>query len=42
MSHSEAGKVLGCSGSTVSWRMYEARKMLKEKLRPFLNFDKGF
>lgn len=40
MSHSEAGKVLGCSGSTVSWRMHEARKMLKEKLKPFLNSNK--
>ncbi|HRD02267.1 MAG TPA: sigma-70 family RNA polymerase sigma factor [Candidatus Saccharicenans sp.] len=36
MSHKEAAEVLGCSEGTVSWRMHEARKMLKKKLQPFL------
>lgn len=27
--HAEAGKILGCSESTVSWRMHEVRKQLK-------------
>lgn len=31
LSHLEASKVLGCAESTVSWRMHEARKLLKEK-----------
>lgn len=37
MSHQEAARILGCSENTVSWRMHEARKMLKERLKPFLN-----
>ncbi len=28
LSHKEAGKVLGCKESTVSWRIHEARKKL--------------
>jgi RNA polymerase sigma-70 factor (ECF subfamily) len=29
MSHAEAGRVLGCSETTVSWRVFMARKQLK-------------
>ncbi|MDD8021293.1 MAG: sigma-70 family RNA polymerase sigma factor [Acidobacteriota bacterium] len=36
MSHKEAAGVLGCSEKTVSWRVHEARKMLKKKLQSFL------
>lgn len=37
MSHKKAAELLGCSENTVSWRMHEARKMLKKKLQPFLS-----
>lgn len=30
LSHREAGLILGCAESTVSWRIHEARKMLKK------------
>lgn len=30
LSHAEAGKILGCAESTISWRMHEVRKQLKE------------
>ena len=36
MSHSQASDVLGCSEKTISWRMFEARKMLRKKLLPYL------
>lgn len=29
LSHAEAGKILGCAESTISWRMHEVRKLLK-------------
>lgn len=29
LSHAEAGGVLGCAESTISWRMHEVRKQLK-------------
>jgi len=29
LSHAEAGKILGCAESTVSWRMHKARKALQ-------------
>lgn len=32
MSHAEAAKALGCAESTVSWRMHELRKLLKQKM----------
>jgi RNA polymerase sigma-70 factor (ECF subfamily) len=36
MSHRDAARVLGCSENTVSWRMHKARKLLRARLRPFL------
>jgi RNA polymerase sigma-70 factor (ECF subfamily) len=36
MSHMQAAEVLKCSENTVSWRMHKARKMLQERLRPYL------
>lgn len=30
LSHAEAGKILGVAESTISWRMHEVRKQLKE------------
>ena len=36
MTHSQAAQVLSCSENTVSWRMHKARKMLRAKLRPYL------
>ena len=36
MSHSHASRVLGCSENTVSWRMFRARKILQNKLLPYL------
>jgi len=32
MNHAEAARVLGCSETTVSWRLFMARKKLKELL----------
>ena len=36
MSHAEAGRVLGCSENTVSWRMHKARRALRSRLEPYL------
>jgi RNA polymerase sigma-70 factor (ECF subfamily) len=36
MSHSQASFVCRCSEKTVSWRIYQARKMLQNKLSPYL------
>lgn len=36
LSHGEAAEVLGVSENTVSWRMFRARRMLQEKLGPYL------
>ena len=33
MSHGEAARVLGCSETTVSWRLFLARRKLKQLLR---------
>lgn len=32
LSHKEAGEALGCAESTVSWRVHEGKKKLKEQL----------
>ncbi len=40
MSHSQASEVMGCSESTISWRMFKARKMLQGKLLPYLGGEK--
>jgi RNA polymerase sigma-70 factor (ECF subfamily) len=36
LSHADAARVLGCSENTVSWRMHKARKLLRARLKPFL------
>ena len=36
LSHGRAAEILGCSENTVSWRMHKARKMLQERLAPYL------
>jgi RNA polymerase sigma-70 factor (ECF subfamily) len=36
LSHAEAGRILGCSENTVSWRMHRARKLLQARIKPFL------
>ena len=41
MSHGQAGRILGCSANTVSWRMHKARKMLQERLKPVLGEVSG-
>jgi len=37
MSHGRAADILGVSENTVSWRMFKARKMLQEKMKPYLD-----
>lgn len=37
LSHAEAGAILGCAESTISWRMHELRKQLK----PIMEADHG-
>jgi RNA polymerase sigma-70 factor (ECF subfamily) len=34
LNHAEAAKILGCSETTVSWRLFAARKKLKKRLSP--------
>jgi RNA polymerase sigma-70 factor (ECF subfamily) len=36
LSHRDAARVLGCSENTVAWRMHKARKLLRARLKPFL------
>ena len=36
LSHREAAQVLGCSENTVSWRMHKARKLLRARLKTWL------
>jgi len=36
LSHADAARVLGCSENTVSWRMHKARKLLRGRLKTFL------
>ncbi len=35
LSHAEAAKILGCAESTVSWRMHEVRKLLKQRVSTY-------
>lgn len=37
LSHAEAAKILGCAESTVSWRVHQAKKLLKAQM----DFDDG-
>jgi RNA polymerase sigma-70 factor (ECF subfamily) len=37
MSHGRAAEILGVSENTVSWRMFKARKMLQDKMNPYLD-----
>jgi RNA polymerase sigma-70 factor (ECF subfamily) len=36
MSHGQAARLLHCTANTVSWRMFKARKMIQERLKPYL------
>ncbi|NIM59103.1 MAG: sigma-70 family RNA polymerase sigma factor [Candidatus Aminicenantes bacterium] len=36
LSHAQAANILRCSENTISWRMHKARKMLQQKLKPYL------
>ena len=36
LTHTQAANVLRCSENTISWRMHKARKMLQQKLEPYL------
>jgi len=36
LTHTQAANVLCCSENTISWRMHKARKMLQQRLRPYL------
>jgi len=37
LSQAEAAAVLGCSEGTVSWKIHEARKIIREKMQPYLS-----
>ena len=41
LSHGEAAKILGCSETTVSWRVFMARRNLKKWLQPFVRSTEG-
>jgi RNA polymerase sigma-70 factor (ECF subfamily) len=36
LSHKEIAKIQGCSEGTISWRIFQARRFLREKLEPYL------
>jgi len=36
MSHGQAARLLKCTENTVSWRMFKARKMIQDRLKPYL------
>jgi RNA polymerase sigma-70 factor (ECF subfamily) len=35
--HAEAAKILGCSETTISWRLFAARRKLKKLLNPLIS-----
>jgi RNA polymerase sigma-70 factor (ECF subfamily) len=37
LSHAEAARILECSETTVSWRVFAARRKLKHRLRPLVD-----
>jgi RNA polymerase sigma-70 factor (ECF subfamily) len=41
LSHGQAARVLRCSENTVSWRMFKARKMIQDRIRPYLNVEES-
>ncbi|MFQ6082443.1 MAG: sigma-70 family RNA polymerase sigma factor [Candidatus Aminicenantia bacterium] len=41
MSHKQVAKIQRCSEGTVSWRLFQARRILKEKLEPYLRGSKN-
>jgi len=40
LNHAEAAKVLGCSETTISWRVFAARTKLKRLLKEFAKQEK--
>lgn len=38
LTYKEASKIQGCPEGTVFWRIYQARKILKEKLKPYIRY----
>jgi RNA polymerase sigma-70 factor (ECF subfamily) len=41
LSHGQAARVLRCSENTVSWRMFKARKMIQDRMRPYLKMEES-
>jgi RNA polymerase sigma-70 factor (ECF subfamily) len=41
LSHGQAARVLRCSENTVSWRMFKARKMIQDRMRPYLKVEES-
>jgi RNA polymerase sigma-70 factor (ECF subfamily) len=41
LTHAEAAAALGCSETTVSWRVFAARRKLKRLLKDLLNRESG-
>jgi RNA polymerase sigma-70 factor (ECF subfamily) len=34
MNHAEAARILGCAETTVSWRVFQAKRRLRKALEP--------
>lgn len=41
LSHGQAARLLRCSENTVSWRMFKARKMMQDRMRPYLKVEES-
>jgi RNA polymerase sigma-70 factor (ECF subfamily) len=41
LSHGQAARLLRCSENTVSWRMFKARKMIQDRMRPYLKVEES-